>query len=165
MVEMADGEDGRALAEAAVEWPQGFVDLYRSRWAPMVRLARLLMAGDPAAEEIVQEAFLRVRAQWERIENPSAYARAAVVNACRNHQRRRRLEQRQPGTSVASDDAYFEMRGAIASLPERQRSAVVLRFYEDLPEAEIAALLGCSVPAVKSLLHRAMSDLRKVVER
>ena len=160
---MADGEEGCAVPDA--EWPQGFVDLYRCRWAPMVRLARLLMAGDPAAEEVVQDAFLRVRARWDRIENPSAYPRVAVVNACRNHQRRRRLEKRQPAPPVASDDAYFEMRGAIASLPARQRSAVVLRFYEDLPEAEIAELLGCSVPAVKSLLHRAVLDLRKVVER
>ncbi len=131
----------------------------------MVRLARLLTAGDPASEELVQEAFLRVRTHWDRIENPSAYARAAVVNGCRNHQRRRRLERRQPASVVVSDDAYFEMRGAIASLPARQRSAVVLRFYEDLPEAEIAELLGCSVPAVKSLLHRAVRDLRKVVQR
>jgi RNA polymerase sigma factor (sigma-70 family) len=62
-------------------------------------------------------------------------------------------------------DAPDEMRGAIAALPARQRAALVLRFYEDLPEGEIAELLHCSVSAVKSLLHRAVGDLRKVIER
>lgn len=163
---MAENDGGGAeQPDTVADWPLGFVDLYRSAWAPMVRLARLLTAGDPAAEELVQEAFLRVRLRWSTIENPSAYARVAVVNACRNHQRRRRLERRQTTAAVAADDVYCELRGAIALLPERQRSAVVLRFYEDLPEAEIAALLGCSVAAVKSLLHRAVQDLRKVVER
>jgi RNA polymerase sigma factor (sigma-70 family) len=128
-------------------------------------LARLLTGTDPAAEELVQDAFLRVRAQWDVIENPASYLRAAVVNGCRNHERRRKIERRQiPSVGVADDDR-FELRGALEALPVRQRSAVVLRYYEDLPEAEIAELLHCSVPAVKSLLHRAVQDLRKVIER
>jgi RNA polymerase sigma factor (sigma-70 family) len=166
MAKMADSDAGGAQQRAAVAgWPPGFVELYRTRWAPMVRLARLLTAGDPASEELVQEAFLRVRLRWDSIESPSGYARASVVNACRNHQRRQRLEQRQPAIAGVTNDAHVELRGAIVSLPARQRAAVVLRFYEDLPEAEIAELLGCSVPAVKSLLHRAVRELRKVVER
>ena len=163
---MAD-KDGAWVeqSEAVGTWPQGFVDMYRSRWAPMVRLARLLTAADPAAEELVQDAFLRVRPRWDVIENPASYLRAAVVNGCRNHQRRRKIERRQiPAVGVADDDR-FELRGALEALPVRQRSAVVLRYYEDLPEAEIAELLDCSVPAVKSLLHRAVQDLRKVIER
>jgi RNA polymerase sigma-70 factor (sigma-E family) len=166
MAKMADN-DGAWVepSDAAGRWPQGFVDLYRSKWVPMVRLARLLTAADPQAEELVQDTFLRVRARWGRIDNPSAYLRAAVVNACRNHQRRRIIERRAPPTPGATHDAPFELRGAIAALPLRQRTALVLRYYEDLPEAEIAELLGCSVPAVKSLLHRAVQDLRKVIER
>ncbi len=146
-------------------WALGFVDLYRSRWAPMVRLARLLTAGDPAAEELVQDAFLRVRAKWGAIENPAAYLRVAVVNGCRNHQRHSWLERRQLPPAGVTHDERFELRGAIAALPVRQRTAMVLRYYEDLPEAEIAELLGCSVPAIKSLLHRGLKDLRKVIER
>jgi RNA polymerase sigma-70 factor (sigma-E family) len=166
MKEMTD-KDGAwvASSEAAGNWPQGFVDTYRSRWVPMVRLARLLTAGDPAAEELVQDAFLRVRARWDAIENPAAYVRAAVVNGCRNHQRRRKIERRQTPAHNVADGARFELRAALESLPVRQRTAVVLRYYEDLPEAEIAELLDCSVAAVKSLLHRAVQDLRKVVER
>jgi RNA polymerase sigma-70 factor (sigma-E family) len=166
MREMADSEGTWfEQSETVGNWPQPFVDMYRSRWAPMVRLARLLTAADPAAEELVQDAFLRVRTRWDAIENPSSYLRAAVVNACRNHQRHRLIERRQIPAAGMSDDSHFELRGALQALPVRQRSAVVLRYYEDLPEAEIAELLDCSVPAVKSLLHRAVQDLRKVIER
>lgn len=160
---MADGEGDRV--EPSVEWPQSFIDLYRTRWAPMVRLARLLTAADPSAEELVQDAFLKVRVRWETIENPPSYLRACVVNACRNHHRRRRFERPQHPAPESTVDDRSELRGALRALPARQRSAVVLRYYEDLPEAEIAELLGCSVSAVKSLLHRALKDLRKVIER
>src|SRR5262245_59532836 len=161
------GHDGSLVdtTTADAAWPDGFIDLYASRWAAMVRLARLLTAADGASEELVQDAFLRVRTKWGTLENPSAYVRAAVVNACRNHQRRRLLERRQPQSPGITTDAPDELRSAIARLPSRQRAALVLRYYEDLPEAEIAELLGCSVPAVKSLLHRAVNDLRKVIER
>jgi RNA polymerase sigma factor (sigma-70 family) len=91
--------------------------------------------------------------------------RAAVVNACRNHQRRQVIERRQRPPGEETHDEHFELRGALTALPMRQRSAVVLRYYEDLPETEIAELLDCSVTAVKSLLHRAVRDLRKVIER
>ena len=161
-----DGDESFASAELADVWPQNFIDLYRGTYAPMVRLAHLLTAADPAAEELVQDAFLRVRSRWDRVDNPSAYVRAAVVNACRNHQRRRVLERRHRTAMVdATEDAPGELRDAIAALSGRQRAAIVLRYYEDLPEAEIADLLGCSVPAVKSLLHHAIQDLRKVIER
>jgi len=146
-------------------WAPGFVELYQSRWVPMVRLARLVTAADPAAEELVQDAFLRVHAHWDRVDNPPAYLRAAVVNACRNHQRRGVLERRHRLPIIASTDEPDELRDALAALPGRQRAALVLRYYEDLPEGEIAEVLGCSVSAVKSLLHRAMQDLRKVIDR
>ena len=164
---MADGgDDSLARVEPADIWPTRFVDLYRSSYAPMVRLAHLLTAADPAAEELVQDAFLRVQSRWDRVDNPLAYLRAAVVNACRNHQRRGVLERRHRAVVVGpAEDAPDELRDAITALPGRQRAAIVLRYYEDLAEVDIADLLGCSVPAVKSLLHRAVQDLRKVIER
>jgi RNA polymerase sigma-70 factor (sigma-E family) len=159
------GDAGRT-ARPTEAWPAGFVELYRARYAPMVRLAHLLTAGDPAAEELVQEAFLRVRGRWDRVDHPSAYVRAAVVNACRNHLRRRAVERRRAVVpTIAEPDRPDELRDAIAALSVRRRAALVLRYYEELPEAEIAELLGCSVSAVKSLLHRAMQDLRRAVER
>jgi RNA polymerase sigma factor (sigma-70 family) len=153
------------VSGSGTDWPADLLELYGTHWAPMVRLARLLTAADAASEEIVQEAFLRVRTKWPTIDTPPAYLRAAVVNGCRNHQRRRLLERRHPAAEQIVADAPDEMRGAIAALPARQRAALVLRFYEDLPEGEIAELLHCSVSAVKSLLHRAVGDLRKVIER
>ncbi len=161
-----EGDDSFAPAQLGEVWPTRFVDLYRGSYVPMVRLAHLLTAADPAAEELVQDAFLRVQSRWDRIDNPLAYLRVAVVNACRNHQRRRVLERRHRTVVVeTAEDAPGELRDAIAVLPARQRAAIVLRYYEDLAEADIAELLGCSVPAVKSLLHRAVQDLRKVIER
>ena len=161
-----DGDESFAPAELVDVWPEHFVDLYRDSYAPMVRLAHLLTAADPAAEELVQDAFLRVQARWDRVDNPLAYLRAAVVNACRNHQRRGALERRHRAVAVGTaEDAPDELRDAITALPGRQRAAIVLRYYEDLAEVDIADLLGCSVPAVKSLLHRAVQDLRKVIER
>lgn len=142
-----------------------FAELYRQQLRPMVRLAHLLTGGSPAAEELVQEAFVAVHRRWATIEHPPAYLRRAVVNAAASHRRRIRLEVRH---AVAAPDATLqptdELRDAIATLPPRQRAAVVLRYYEDLPEAEIAAAMGCGVPAVKSLLHRALGQLREVVE-
>ena len=163
---MADsGGDSIRHVDLDSTWAPGFVELYQSRWAPMVRLARLLTAADPAAEELVQDAFLRVHAHWDSVDSPPAYLRTAVVNACRNHQRRGVLERRHWLPMSSSTDEPDELRDAIAALPSRQRTALVLRYYEDLPEREISEVLGCSVTAVKSLLHRAMEDLRKVIDR
>src|SRR5262245_45107258 len=99
---------------SGTEWPSGLLDLYATQWAPMVRLARLLTAADAASEEIVQEAFLRLRGKWSTIDTPTAYLRSAVVNGCRNHQRRRFLERRQPATEGVVADKPDELRSAIA---------------------------------------------------
>ncbi|HEX4906858.1 MAG TPA: SigE family RNA polymerase sigma factor [Acidimicrobiales bacterium] len=143
------------------------MDLYRAEHQPMVRLAFLLTGGDPAAEELVHDAFLAVHRRWDSISNPGAYLRMSVVNACRSHHRmgavRARFQLRPSSTIVV--DAPDEISDAIARLPERQRAAIVLRYFADLPEAEIAETLGCGVSAVKSLLHRALGTLREVIER
>lgn len=89
---------------------------------------------------------MRVGERWDTIENPTAYLRVAVVNACPNHQRRRRIERRQLVVAGVTIDDRFELRDALARLPIRQRSAVVLRYCEDLPEAEIAELTDRRVP-------------------
>jgi RNA polymerase sigma-70 factor (sigma-E family) len=147
-------------------WAPSFLDLYRAEHQPMVRLAFLLTGGDAAAEELVHDAFLSVHRRWDQISNPGGYLRMAVVNACRSHQRRRAVRERlRPAAATVVVDAPDELSDAIARLPERQRAAVVLRYFTDLPEAEIAVLMGCGVGAVKSLLHRALGTLREVIER
>ena len=159
-------EEPTLVGGSTASVPTAFAAFYRERYAAMARLAFLLTGGDPAAEELAQDAFLGTFRAWDRVEEPNAYVRAALVNACRSHRRRREREMRRqlaapPPVTQAAD----ELRDVIGSLPFRQRAVVVLRFYEDLPEAEIATALGCTVVAVKSLLHRATRALREVIER
>jgi RNA polymerase sigma-70 factor (sigma-E family) len=143
-----------------------FDELYRTAYQHMVRLAYLLTGGDSAAEDLVQDAYVALHRRWSTIDDAGAYLRVAVVNRCRSHGRRRAVERRLLlSRSEAVEDKPDELRDVIRSLPERQRAAVVLRYYEDLSEAEIARTLGCRVPAVKSLLFRALKDMRRVVER
>jgi RNA polymerase sigma-70 factor (sigma-E family) len=139
--------------------------LYAEAYRPMVRLA-LLLTGSPAqVEELVQDAFVRVYRQWHRVESPRAYLRQAVVNACWSHRRRRARELRHgPGAAARAatvDPEANLMRDALSRLSDRQRKAVVLRYYEDLSEAEIAAVLGCRPGTVKSLLSRGLARLRR----
>jgi RNA polymerase sigma-70 factor (sigma-E family) len=144
-----------------------FADLYRSQYGPMVRLAHLLTTSNSVAEELVQDAFVRVHGKWDQIDAPQAYLRTAVVNACRSHLRRRVLEKvrlAHPLPEAVPPDPD-EMWDALAALPYRQRAVLVMKFYEDMPEADIAAALGCRPGTVKSLTSRALDQLRKVIER
>jgi len=150
--------------------PGTLAELYRERYVAMVRLAFLMVGSTTIAEELVQDAFARMHRHWEHTEHPKAYLRMAVVNACRSHLRRLALERayrRHPsvtgeGSQLAEADELFD---ALAGLPSRQRAALVLRFYEDLSEADIAVALGCRPGTVKSLVHRGLAELRKVVEQ
>jgi RNA polymerase sigma-70 factor (sigma-E family) len=148
------------------------VALFDEHYRGLCRLASLLLGDSAAAEEAVQDAFLRTYASWWRIRQPERaqwYLRAAVVNQCRSRRRRRSLEDRQYRTMAAQEVATTsenEPRGdapvvlaAIAALPQRQREAVVLRYYQDLAEADIAQVLGCSVGTVKSQLSKARATL------
>lgn len=155
----------REGAEAV--WADSVVALYRARYLPMVRLAFLLTGSNELAEEIVQDAFIRLRDR-AGVAELSSYLRATVVNACRDHHRRtgaqtRALVRLAPVESAV--DAVDELHDALARLPERQRAVIVLRYYEGLSEAEIAGLLGCRPGTVKSLAHRGLATLRGVVER
>ncbi len=152
--------------------PGSLADLYRERYVPMVRLAYLMVGSTTVAEDLVQDAFARMHRHWDTTEHPRAYLRTAVVNACRSHLRRVVLERayrRHPSVMAgATGDGVLgeadELFDALAALPSRQRAALVLRFYEDLSEADIAVALGCRPGTVKSLLHRGLAELRKVVE-
>ncbi len=147
--------------------------LFDDHYEGLCRLASLLLGDRSAAEEAVQEAFVRTFAGWRRIRQPERaqwYRRRAVVNQCRSRQRRRVTEDRGNRLVHATDDGaapadpassveVLMVLEAVRGLPPRQREAVVLRYYEDLPEAEIAAALGCSVGTVKSQLAKARATL------
>ena len=149
--------------------PASLADLYRERYLPMVRLAYLMVGSTTVAEDLVQDAFARMHRHWDNAEHPRAYLRTAVINACRSHLRRLALERAYRRHPSAVNDSVLpqadELFDALAALPSRQRAALVLRFYEDLSEADIAVALGCRPGTVKSLLHRGLAELRKVVDQ
>jgi RNA polymerase sigma factor (sigma-70 family) len=149
----------------AVVWPHDLVSLYRARYSDMVRLAFLMTGSSAEAEEIVQDAFVRVRKRIEKVDNPSAYLRATVVNGCRNRYRRILVERRHAAPSVpVVHDHVDELSDALATLSTRQRTVIVLRFYAGMSEAEIAHALSCRPGTVKSLCHRGLAELRRVIE-
>src|SRR3954452_12820947 len=108
--------------------------LYRRQWTPMVRLAWLMLGSREVAEDVVQDAFIRVASSWERVQSPVAYLRTAVVNGARDHARRAEraaaLRERAPDPVLPAE--LSPMWELIQDLPDRQRHAVVLRFYLDL---------------------------------
>ncbi len=146
---------------------QAFDDLFRHQYAAMVRLAHLLTRSNLAAEDLVQDAFVRVRAAWARVEDPIPYLRRSVVNACRSWHRTRAREAARDRSLAVVDAALpsetVEVLDVIRRLPWGQRTALVLRYYEDLSEAEIARAMGCRPGTVKSHLHRGRAAIGKEI--
>jgi RNA polymerase sigma factor (sigma-70 family) len=142
-------------------------DLFREQYTAAVRLAYLLTGNRAVAEDLAQDSFVRLFGHWSRVERPAAYLRASVVNACRAHHRRAGRERAHfPDLVVDAVSPETPMiLDAIADLPYKQRAALVLRFYEDRPEREIAEALRCRPATVRSLIHRGLSSLSKVIER
>lgn len=144
--------------------------VFAEHYGGLCRLATLLLDDGAAAEEVVQEAFLRTFSSWWRVRQPDRarwYVRAAVVNLSRSRLRKRTTEAagneatwrtRNDWTNDRVDDA-LDVLEAVRALPERQRETVVLRYYEDLSERDVAETLGCSVGTVKSQLARARATL------
>jgi RNA polymerase sigma factor (sigma-70 family) len=122
-----------------------------------------LTGSDAVSEELVQEGFLRLQSAPTQPANPGGYLRMVVVNLCRDHLRRQARSRHHvlPAPLPEAPADIDETWTAVCRLPPRQRAAIVLRYYQDLPEAEIAALLGCRPGTVKSSLSRALASLRK----
>lgn len=148
-----------------------FARLYADQFAPLVRLAVLLVGSTAAAEDVVQESFARLHGRFHRIDEPRAWLRVAVVNASRNERRRlgrlrRYLSRQAPGTGDLAgvgpppEPVDARLLAALRRLPADQRAVVVLRYYLGLPEAEIASSLGVRPGTVKSRSHRALAQLR-----
>lgn len=148
------------------EAPREFDDFIRARHTVLLRFAHVL-CGDPyQAADLVQDALERTGLAWRRLrrDDPEAYVRRAIVNTFLNgvrRLRRERLMAEPPETAYhepeSRDDALWRLLG---TLPRRQRAVVVLRFYADMSEVDIAAILGCTVGTVKSTSSRALAKLR-----
>ena len=154
------------MSSPRATWHDDLLALYRERYEPMVRLAYLLTGNRSVAEELVQDAFVAVHRHWDRATSPGGYLRTTVVNSARSWQRHRAVEERHLATRpVDAGLVADEMWDVLQRLPHRQRAAVVLRFYEDLPDADIARILGCRLPTVRSAIHRGLAALRKEIAR
>jgi RNA polymerase sigma factor (sigma-70 family) len=143
-------------------------DFYRRRFPDAVRLAHLLSGDASVAEDLAQEAFVRVRERLDDVDAPWAYLRAAVVNACRSHHRSRGREavrMRLVGAAPEGQLGARELLDVVDALPYRQKAVIVLRYYEDLSEHDIAVALDCRPGTVKSLASRALQHLAKEVQR
>jgi RNA polymerase sigma-70 factor (sigma-E family) len=139
------------------------VEVYRAEHEGMVRLAHLLTGSTATAEDVVQDAFLRLHDVIDEVAAPGAYLRRIVVNLCHSHHRRRGVEDRwrsrQALASPALPPDVDEMWTLLQELPTRQREVLVLRFYLDLRVADVAAVLGIPVGTVKSAIHRGLAAL------
>jgi RNA polymerase sigma factor (sigma-70 family) len=154
------------MVTSAEGWPDELVRLYEDQLAVYVRLAYLMVGDRWVAEELVQDAFVATASHWPSVRQPGGYVRTAVVNACHSWGRRRAVERRHPGEpSGPSHLEADELWDALQRLDERRRIAVVLRFYQDLPDDEIAATLGCRPATVRTMIHRALRDLRREIDR
>ncbi|MER6435895.1 SigE family RNA polymerase sigma factor [Streptomyces sp. NPDC001185] len=154
------------------EAQENFREFVANRSYALLRTAVLLSGGDRhAAEDLLQNALIKAAGRWHRIDEPEAYVRQILyrqqVSRWRLKWPRRETSVGEPpeGTrhvtdSAAAAELRVVMRGALARLTERQRSVLVLRYYEDLPETDVARLLGCSVGTVRSTTHRSLARLR-----
>ena len=163
---------GAEVAQADI-----LTDLYTAHYRGLVRLAAYLTGDPDGAEEVVQDAYVKVHGAWGGLKDLTkgeAYLRTAVVNLSRSRLRRRQVAARYVIPQV-SDAASAETSAlahaqrdavlkALQALPRRQREAVVLRYYSDLTESQTATAMACSTGSVKSYTSRAMASLRPLLE-
>ena len=152
-------------------------ELYEGHYVRLVRLAVLLVGDAGRAEEIVQDAFVDLVSRWRTIRDPGAaasYLRTCVANGARSHLRHRAVVNRQPVSKPSMMDSaetealvqieHERVLSLLSELPGRQREVLVLRYYGQLSEAEIADTLGISRGAVKSHTFRGLRSLRTAME-
>ena len=167
VAEAALGTAERAAAVSA---------LYTDHALSLLRLAHIMLGSRQAAEDVVQEAFLGLHRRFAQLDDPSralSYVRASVLNGCRSALRRRRTveldgsHQPPPVTSaesaVLSAEERRELLAALRGLPPRQREALALKYYLDLPDQEIAAAMGIGQSTVRSTLHRGLNALGRAI--
>jgi len=169
-------------AETTQQWDadEAVTQLYTAHYRSLVRLSALMLRDSAVAEEVVQDAFVAMHGKWRRLRDPDkalAYLRQTVANRSRSVLRRRVVADKHLARQTVLDTVASSEHGAMATadrdevmialrrLPDRQRETLVLRYYGDLSEAEIAAAMGISRGAVKSHASRGMAALRTTLER
>ena len=165
------------VASESWDADEALTAVYSAHYTSLVRLGALLLHDAATAEEVVQDAFVAMHGRWHRLRDPHkalAYLRTTVVNGCRSRQRHLVVVDKhtpkelpdvpsaeQTALAGAHTDAVIE---AMRALPEKQRTVMVLRYYGELSESEIAETMGISRGAVKSHASRAAKSLRVALE-
>jgi RNA polymerase sigma-70 factor (sigma-E family) len=152
--------------------------LHREHYASLVRLASLMLGDVGLAEQVVQDAFVKLQLRWgglRHLDRAPAYLRSSVMNGARSQLRRQKVRDRHdarrtvapaagtPEASVVAADEHDRVVAALRRLPERQREALALRYFLDLPEAETAAAMGVSAGSVKTHMHRGLAALAQLL--
>ena len=150
-------------------------EIYAQHSLEAVRLAYMLTGDRAVAEDIVHEAFVRMVGRFKDRRGPEvaqAYLRQAVLNVTKNYFRRLKVERSHlhressiltPAHDTGEAESRDELRRALLALPLRQRTALVLRYFLDLSEQQVADTLGCTKSAAKSILYRGLESMRKEV--
>jgi RNA polymerase sigma-70 factor (sigma-E family) len=174
--------DGVSWDEAGRGAEQAITALYQTHATGLIRLAVVMLGSRPAAEDIVQEAFCGLYRRWGQLEKADRalyYVRASVLNGCRSELRARtRASQRIAGALAGSalsestasaeeialiGEEHREVLAAIRRLPHRQREALVLRYFLDLPDSEVARSMGITPGTVKSSTSKALAALARML--
>lgn len=157
----------RGVTAPALRVVVTFEDLYRATRDRMVRVAFMMTGSTEVAEDVVQDAFVQLYARFDRLAEPAPYLYRTVVNGCLARRRHGRVVERLQHLTLQDATVALEIDetwSALTRLPPRRRAAVVLRYYADLPVAEIATILDCRPGTVKSMLHRALAELKEVLD-
>jgi RNA polymerase sigma-70 factor (sigma-E family) len=160
--------------DAALRARQAVTALYQAHALGLTRLAVVMLSDRAAAEDVVQEAFCGLYRRWNQLSDTDkalSYVRSSVINGCRSALRKRRLPRglrwepagESPESAVLISEEHQEVLAAMRRLPARHREAVVLRFYLDLGEEEIAASMRVTRGTVKSTTSRALAALGKML--
>jgi len=165
-VQAAAGDELAAPMTVEMSTPrENFETLYARLFPPMCRLAFVLVDTEEQAAEVVQDAFAKLYPRFDKVREPEAYVRASVLNLGRRALRRRIMARdRFRPEPEATANEHDHVIDAIRALPTRQRNAIVLRYYLQLTDVEIAATLGMQPGTVKSTLHRARAQLNEVLQ-
>lgn len=149
---------------------RGIASLYAAEHTRLVRTAFLLTGSRAVAEDLAHDAFVQVQGRLDAIERPGAYLQVTLANLCKRYLRRQGSEARVRLVLARSKRDAAEPTGdhifdSLAGLSPAQRTVLVLRYYLDLPDAEIAEAMGCPEATVRSHASRGLAQLRRVVEQ
>jgi RNA polymerase sigma-70 factor (sigma-E family) len=174
--------DASRRAEPTSRADEGVTALYAAHAVGLIRLGFVMLGDRSAAEDVVQEAFLGLYRNWDRLDDPAnalTYARSSVLNGCRAAVRARARRDRRDRAAAALDgrlpfdtaeaavllaEEHQEVMAAVRRLPDRQREALMLRFYLGLSTDEAARVMGISAGTVKSAMSRAITALGRTLK-